>query len=225
VGQAQVESRQLSARGGQVADTKRLDTRLRASFSARRDGSISAVAWSPEEELDHPSWVAVGYRLGAISRCNQWWVGDWLRYGARRWGEKYTEAARITGYDPATLRNIAWVTSRFDVSLRNDSLTWSHHVLLASLPERTKRRYWLERSKAERLSVSDLRIELRASQQHQSSSREPRVKATSERRVATRSLACPNCGHRLSVPVDFPPVGDSAHSLPPTGPMRRMTRT
>ena len=33
------------------------------------------------------------------------WIGDWLNYGERKWGEKYKEALEKTGYDYQTLRN------------------------------------------------------------------------------------------------------------------------
>ena len=56
---------------------------------------------------------------------------------------------------------MAWVAAQFDLSLRSDKLSWSHHVLLAPLdPE--DQRHWIERAEGERLSVADLRLELRA---------------------------------------------------------------
>ena len=51
-----------------------------------------------------------------MSRVSSWWVGDWLQYGTSKWGEKYSEAARITGYDVKTLRNIVYVAKRFSLS-------------------------------------------------------------------------------------------------------------
>lgn len=155
----------------------------------------------PRGELAHTEWLATGRRLGAIGRCSQWWIGDWIRYGTSKWGEKYAEAARVTGYDVASLRNMAWVASRFDLSLRSDKLTWSHHVLLAPL-EPEEQRYWLQRALAERLSVADLRIELRAL-------REGDPKASSDAGATAAeeaALVCPHCGHELRSPADR--VGD-----------------
>ena len=37
------------------------------------------------------------------------------------------EASRITGLDAKTLRNIAYVAARFDLSRRRDKLTWTLH--------------------------------------------------------------------------------------------------
>jgi hypothetical protein len=153
------------------------------------------VAWAPESELEHPQWVAAGYRLGAIGRGSQWWIGDWLRYGVAKWGEKYAEAARITGYDCPTLRNMAWVASRFPVSLRSDKLTWSHHVLLAPLTQ-AEQRYWIDRATELHLSVADLRIELRSAR---------RVEKHEQQEIAPPDnpddahVVCPKCGHAVSV--------------------------
>jgi hypothetical protein len=161
----------------------------------RRSSSsaISKIAWIPQRDLGHSEWLATGRRLGAIGRCSQWWIGDWIRYGASKWGEKYAEAARVTGYDVASLRNMAWVASRFDLSLRNDKLTWSHHVLLAPL-ESDAQREWLRRASEERLSVADLRLELRAL-------RGAGPKPPTETRIARDHdgvVVCPHCGHTLN---------------------------
>ncbi|HEX4304588.1 MAG TPA: hypothetical protein VHZ54_00990 [Solirubrobacterales bacterium] len=141
--------------------------------------------------MNRAGWIAAGRRLGAIGRCSQWWVGDWIRYGNVKWGEKYVEAARVTGYDVATLRNMAWVASRFDLSLRSDSLTWSHHVLLAPL-ETGEQRYWLEQARNERLSVADLRLELKRlrSTADLEGQAEPDTSEPS-------AMVCPRCGHQM----------------------------
>jgi hypothetical protein len=114
------------------------------------------MAWIPDEALDYPGWVSAGRRLGEFGRRNQWWIGDWIRYGNTRWGEKYVDAAKITGYDGKSLRNMAYVASRFDLSRRRDNLNWSHHAELAGLSQ-DEQDQWLERATHDRLSVADLR--------------------------------------------------------------------
>jgi len=166
---------------------------LSHSVNARRSsGALSKIAWVPQGDVGHSDWLATGRRLGAIGRCSQWWIGDWVRYGTARWGEKYAEAARVTGYDTASLRNMAWVASRFDPSLRNDQLTWSHHVLLAPLDVDAQRE-WLRKASDERLSVADLRLELRALRKGD------RKSSGGEAVAGDRSDAavCPHCGHSL----------------------------
>ena len=151
------------------------------------------MAWQPQGDLDQAQWLATGRRLGAIGRCSQWWIGDWIRYGATRWGERYVEAARVTGYDVASLRNMAWVASRFDLSLRSDKLTWSHHVLLAPL-ELEEQAVWLDRAQRERLSVADLRLELRRARGKAEPGAPEETTASGDAAVAA---VCPHCGHLL----------------------------
>jgi hypothetical protein len=161
-----------------------------------RKDAPSLIAWSPKAELEHPEWVLMGRRLSAIARSSQWWIGDWLLYGAMKWGEKYVEASRITGYDVGSLRNMASLASQFDPSRRRDDLTWCHHAAVASL-DCGEQDHWLERASALRLSVADLRIELRAAR------REHTVLADSDTELPAASaerapVICPNCGYALA---------------------------
>lgn len=170
--------------------------------SSRRQGRASApvstVAWSPQADLNPQEWVAAGRRFGAISRCSQWWIGDWIRYGTEKWGEKYVQAARITGYDVASLRNIAWVASQFDVSLRSEKLSWSHHALLAPL-EMDEKLYWLERAGAERLSVADLRTELRNSQRASRATEGDHSSEPDPVDSDALTVICPRCGKAINL--------------------------
>jgi hypothetical protein len=163
-------------------------------------GFTSTVAWQPQQELDQHQWASTGRRLGAIGRCSQWWIGDWIRYGTARWGERYAQAARITGYDVASLRNMAWVASQYgDSSLRNDKLTWSHHVLLAPL-EVSERMVWLKRAVDERLSVADLRIELHGNKRREQAGLTAGEAAITTTSAAAPPVVCPHCGHELNLP-------------------------
>jgi hypothetical protein len=167
--------------------------------------NLSPVAWTPRERMEYADWVAVGNRLGSLGRCSQWWLGDWIRFGNTRFGERYARAARITGYDVQTLTNMVYVATRFEISRRREDISWSHHEAIAAL-DRDEQNRWLDRVTTERLSVSDLRIELRAArrQAHMSSPlrREPSSAkhvtrlASSRRRAAM--FTCPRCGYDLS---------------------------
>lgn len=167
---------------------------LESSGTERRPVlGISKVAWVPPSDLGQAEWVSTGRRLGAIGRCSQWWIGDWIRFGTARWGEKYTEAARVTGYDVASLRNMAWVAAQFDPSLRSDKLSWSHHVLLAPLEE-DEQRHWIAKAVEARLSVADLRLELRT-RRHLGAEEQG---SGGDGRPQEGEGICPHCGHKLS---------------------------
>jgi len=151
---------------------------------------LTRVSWSAPAELDIAEWVDQGQRISMMGRSAGWWIGDWLRYGNARYGEKYARAMRITGYDAQTLMNMVWVSSRVDISRRRENLSWSHHAEVAPLDLLTQERL-LNHAEAERLSVRDVRelvrVERRAKAGAESSSQGP----------STASVVCPECGHRF----------------------------
>jgi hypothetical protein len=156
-----------------------------------------ALGWEPPHDLDRAGWLSAGTSLAEFGRVNNWWLGDWIRYGTARWGEKYVEAAKLTGLDSKTLRNIAYVASRFDLSRRRDNLTWTHHAEVAALrPEQQEE--WLDRALTQRMSPGDLRLELRSRMRATSSSDEPEGDPTEE---CTSTVACPHCGGEVPVPA------------------------
>jgi hypothetical protein len=175
--------------------TQGAETLVRKRAGITRPAEVASdVAWIPGKDIDVHKWVRAGQRLGAMTRCSQWWLGDWVRYGTVRWGEKYKEASRITGYDIQSLRNIAYVAGRVEISRRRDNLTWSHHAEVSALdPEEQDR--WLDLAEAEKMSVSDLRIELRSARRAD--------KRTSEEldlpKTAADTVICPECEHKFEV--------------------------
>jgi hypothetical protein len=162
--------------------------------------SISQVSWVPARDLELPEWIAAGRRLGAMGRSSQWGLGDWIRYGNTKFGERYAMAARITGYDVQTLMNMVYVSSRFEVSRRRETLSWSHHETVASLEE-NEQNEWLDRASAEHLTISDLRQALRTRRRshkksiaHDSATDAPDV----EKESSQIGLKCPRCGHHFT---------------------------
>jgi len=179
----------------QGCDQKTTDSKLRSAAPPSRAATlgVQATAWRPASaEMDRRDWVIAGRRLGNIGRCNQWWIGDWIRYGTARWGERYSEAARITGYDPRSLANMASVAASFPPSRRRDNLTWSHHSAVASLPDGEQEK-WLDFATTARLSVADLRIEIK--------SRQRATSRDAEEKAARHHIAviCPHCKNEISL--------------------------
>ncbi len=167
--------------------------------SARHAGATSSVAWMPAKDIDVHEWIHAGKRLGAMTRCSQWWLGDWIRYGTRRWGEKYREVSQITGYDIQSLRNFAYVAGRVEAYRRRDGLTWSHHAEVGSLQPADQER-WLDLAESEKMSVSDLRTELRAARRNDSKGDpggSPASSGTDD--AATGTVVCPECQHEFEV--------------------------
>jgi len=151
---------------------------------------LTRVAWTPSTDIDLAAWSALGRRFGEVGRCSQWWLGDWIHYGNSRFGERYSRAVKLTGYDAQSLMNMVYVASRFAVYRRREKLSWSHHATVAPL-ELASQEHWLSRALADRLSVADLRAELRTRRRGLG---EPAAVAGARRRAPARALVCPTCG-------------------------------
>ncbi len=161
-----------------------------AGGASRSPVTLSGTAWRPEADLDLREWTEHGRRLGVITRGVGWWLGDWLRYGNERFGERYARAARITGYDVQTLMNMVYVASRFEISRRREALSFSHHAEVAAHGPDAQE-YWLSHAEGERLSVRCLREELRRERRLLNTAAHSSVVPSSEAAV---ELVCPQCG-------------------------------
>jgi hypothetical protein len=162
---------------------------------AAATAELTRVGWTPAADIGLAEWSAVGRRFGEVSRCSQWWLGDWINYGNAKFGERYSRAAKLTGYDVQSLMNMVYVASRFETYRRRENLSWSHHASVASL-DLDGQEHWLTRASEDGLSVADLRVELRAQRRalkEHGAAEEPR------QLPEERSLVCPNCGE--SVPL------------------------
>jgi len=94
------------------------------------------------EAIGDPSfdqWQECGQFIQKASGSVSLWLGDWLNYGEKKWGEKYAQAIEETGLEYGTLRDASWVASKIDLSIRNDNLTYQHHREVATLePDKQK---------------------------------------------------------------------------------------
>lgn len=149
---------------------------------------LTSVAWLAHVSLTLDEWQAQGGRLGIASRSTNWWLGDWLRFGIARYGQKYAIGSGLTGYDEHTLMNMVYVASRFKISRRREHVSWSHHAELAALDE-SEQEHRLDRVGAEELSIRRLRTELRTMRSRQSGRRVSQLDAQA-------GFACPRCGYR-----------------------------
>jgi hypothetical protein len=172
-----------------------IQSRPRPSGWAR---SASPVAWTPSQELDANEWASAGRRIGAVGRCVQWLLGDWIVYGNEKFGERYSRASKITGYDSQTLMNMVYVASRFPISRRRENLSWSHHEALSAL-EPDEQDSWLDQTAEHRWSVSDLRTMLRLSRRRRLAEGVEDEEAKTEEPPQAPTVKCPRCGEEIAI--------------------------
>ena len=145
-----------------------------------RDGA--AISWVPPGELTYETWVELGGRIGREAQRFQWISGDWINYGADRWGEKFAEALAVTGIEYSTLRSYASVAARIENVRRRTNLSFGHHEAVVALDPDAQDRI-LDHAEAEGLSVAALRSHLRGL--------EPPTDPTAPSEWATISLRVP----------------------------------
>jgi hypothetical protein len=131
----------------------------------------------PPEKTTLDAWTARGKELFGHLDGMAWEIGDWAAFGqiaVNRDGvltsaangippsgilRKFCEANNIS-YQSA--KNYAWVARSIPPTMRIDSLTFSHHQLVASLSPAEQRK-WLRRADTDHWSVAELTRQLRAS--------------------------------------------------------------
>src|SRR3990167_9363544 len=108
------------------------------------------------ERLSFEQWQEVGKQLQKIHGSIQWWIGDWLRFGERKYGETYSQAIEETGLDYDTLTSYKWVSGAFEFCPRGQNLSWSAHREIASVPE-SKREALLKRADKEGMTSREIK--------------------------------------------------------------------
>ncbi len=100
----------------------------RADLRVVAPGADPSASWETRED-----WLEAGRRLGERSERDRWALGDWACHGERKYGDLAGAAAGI-GIAAGSLRNLATVARKVELSRRRDSLSWSHHAAVAALP-------------------------------------------------------------------------------------------
>jgi site-specific DNA-methyltransferase (adenine-specific) len=122
-----------------------------------------------DETVSITEWKELGQNLRQIEGCVQFWIGDWARFGDKKgFTGKYTdpkvydELEEITGLSRQTIKDYKYIAESTS-SLRNDDLSFNHHKEVAKLtPE--KQELFLQKASEEKLSVRDLRNEIKKSE-------------------------------------------------------------
>ncbi len=98
------------------------------------------------DDTFYKDWLAAGAELGRDHAKAQWNIGDWLNGGFQlrelNDGDRhsiYGMAAEVTGLKIPTLRVYAHVARSVNSNIRDYSLNFAQHQLVASLPEEKQR--------------------------------------------------------------------------------------
>lgn len=124
-----------------------------------KDGCFKSASLDLPEGLEYAEWQEVGTVIHRAEKAVMWWIGDWLAYGEKRYGETYAKAQDISGYELGTLKNAKYVAQRVEKSRRRDFLSWKHHQEVSPLSP-SQQDKWLDIAEANNLSAAKLRREI-----------------------------------------------------------------
>lgn len=102
-------------------------------------GVLTETSYTLPEGLNIGQWLAIGETLQRMERSVMWWLGDWWRYGERRFDDIKEQALpdivkAQTGYAYQTVRAAGWVAGKFEPERRRDDIPWTFHREVAPLP-------------------------------------------------------------------------------------------
>jgi hypothetical protein len=132
-------------------DLKVIPTLSVGPFTATRRGLIVHSRDVPIEV-----WGAYVMALAETGEALQLVLGDALNWGEETYGQECFQYLDQLGYVDGTYANWKWVAGRVKRSLRNENLTFSHHVVVAP-EEPEKQKEWLDRAEEEGWSSRQLR--------------------------------------------------------------------
>ena len=120
---------------------------------------VSKTSLIFKRDVTKEEWQSVFDACNHIEGCIQFWVGDLLKYREQKWG-MYDDVTELSGRDKGTLMNYKSVSDSVKPSLRHEDLTFSHHQQVAPLPPE-KQREFLEKASSGKMSVRELKNEIR----------------------------------------------------------------
>lgn len=123
-------------------------------------GTVSRTGMELRPGLTKAEWLDAGRVVALVERANRWWIGDYLNYGERSYGDTYTEALDLFELDYGTLADLKWLASEMGFSCRHENLSVEHHRTVAPL-ESDIREYWLDRAEANHWTRRELRAHIK----------------------------------------------------------------
>jgi len=113
------------------------------------------------EDTPLDEWKKAGLFLKQAEGAIQFWIGDWINFGEKKYGKIKELSEEQSDYSYGTLRDFASVAGR--LSSRNDNLSFKHHKTVSPL-EPPQQKEWLDKAEKNDWSVSELRHNIRLEQ-------------------------------------------------------------
>lgn len=128
----------------------------------------TTVGLEIEGEPTFDQWAASFATLDKTGRGYQWWIGDSLNEGERRFPEEYAQVIDPTEEEKRenegrgeTYDIYRQVACRIGLPRRRGSLYFGHHQAVAYMESEEEQEHWLDLTEAEGLSVAALRRKIK----------------------------------------------------------------
>jgi len=102
-------------------------------------GTVDTCSWTPPANMTFQQWAEIGRKFQQIDTSINWWLGDWLNEGDKRYGETYAQAIEVTGHKIDQLQECKRVSASVKSANRLALLSWTHHLRVASLSDEEQR--------------------------------------------------------------------------------------
>ncbi len=124
-------------------------------------GSLTAL--SLPDDLSYDEWASIGKnQIQAMGRASMWWLGDYLAYGDRKFGQTWAQIADELGYAEQTVKNAKQVCENIPPEERFPDLFFAHHQEVAFLGPKGRQK-WLQLALDNKWTKGELRDAIRES--------------------------------------------------------------
>jgi hypothetical protein len=135
-----------------------MDNTLMKIESPQIQTSLMQSGWNLPSSITEDDWKVAGSFLVKVNQARQWWLGDW--WNACKWGEGKAACDEI-GVDYQTAADCGMVAKKFQISSRNEKLTFSHHKAVCSIEDKDIQDELLDWAEKNGVSVRVLRSEVK----------------------------------------------------------------
>ena len=140
--------------------------------SLESSGWLSSTALEIDRELPFDKFEALGVLLGKVGTAVRFWIGDFLLYGERLYGEAGAQASEALNLSPEGRQDCLRVALAFPPAKRSRHLSFGHHRTLAARWLEPFQRYeLLDRAEREAWTVRELEAHVRSLRRGDSDSR------------------------------------------------------
>lgn len=113
-----------------------------------------------KRKLSFDEWEQLGKVLNTYHKSIMWWIGDWLNYGEKTYGETYAQVVEATNYSYQTVANAKWIAKQIEFSRRRELLDYAHHQEVAGF-EVDEQSRWLDEAEKHEWTQKELRAAIK----------------------------------------------------------------